>query len=223
MFNCFDLFKLREHKFFSIPATTAHIMHGFNGWLLGTMKMSYFACLCLKVSWRDSDARLEKWLGCSVCLPDRPSRRHHLCWNRKLVHGLGERWADVQLGRTAETWQHHLDMVHPFIYPIYWLRHVLLQHCEGTDNYMSSSARFLKRLPKPSWARCRIRKTPADTEARFILQRSFLSSDPGRNKKPRCRVAQSTIGQKKREGDIFTRWMKAARDRRKSRRHTLST
>lgn len=73
--------------------------------------------------WRVSVGRSLKGtvlLSGAVCLPHRPSRCHHLGWNRKLVHRFGERWADVQHGRTAETRQRHLDVVHPFIYPLFF-------------------------------------------------------------------------------------------------------
>lgn len=109
------------------------------------------------------------------------------------------------------------------LYPVFWLQHM---H-SGADNYMSSSSHFLKCLKnilepdvgsgKHSWTQrsvfqtscCQIRGT---IKSLGVVLRNSASD----KKKERWR-------EREREGDIFTRWMKAARDRRKSRRRMLST
>lgn len=157
-----------------------------------------------------------------VCFCVRPPRCHRLERYRKLVRGFGECWDRVQYCRGAQTPGCHLDMVQPLACFLIMHTYCLAISKVPTtpSGLINASLNGTGTYLKTCFSWIYIGTHPQTQRSVFNLAEAFF---PPIHYRIKAQVSYCATECQKNEGDIFTRLIKAVRDRRKSWRHMLST
>lgn len=157
-----------------------------------------------------------------MCFCVRPPRCHRLERYRKLVRGFGECWARVQYCRGAQTPGRYLDTVQPLACFL-----IIHTYCFAISKVLTTPSRLINAslngtatYLKTCFSWIYMGTHPQTQRSVFNLKEAFF---PPIHYRIKALVSYCATECLKNEGDIFTRLMKAVRDRRKSWRHMLST